>query len=77
MTFIFDVTEFNIYRNALEAHLDKINFLGVKNKEGVIKFINLRDAIEVTMNTDMIRIEFSDYFYIITPGGVRQFYTKY
>ncbi len=70
MTFIFDVKQFEIYKQALESHMDKINFLGIKNEEGVITFINLKDVRQVIMYTGQIRIEYENYYYVITPEGI-------
>jgi hypothetical protein len=77
MAFIFDVNDFNICKSGLLSQLDEINFLGVKDIDGVTTFINLRNAEEIVVNTNEIRIEFTDYFYIIEPGSfTRKYYIK-
>ncbi len=77
-TFIFDVTQFNIYRSALESAMNDIKFLGVKEPSGLIKFINLRHANEIVISTEDITIYFDDYYYVITPDGVyKKYYIKF
>jgi hypothetical protein len=74
MTFIFDVKDFNVNKSGLLSQLDEINFLGVKDVTGITTFINLRNAEEIVVNNNEIRIEFADYFYVIEPGSFRQKY---
>ncbi len=75
MTFIFDVKNFNIYKSALLAYVNEINFLGVKESDGTITFINLRDAERIIVSAEAIRIEFIDYYYLIMPHEFR--YERY
>jgi hypothetical protein len=77
MAFIFDVKDFNVNKSGLLSHLDEINFLGVKDIDGITTFINLRNAEEIVVNNNEIRIEFSDYFYVIEQGSfTRKYYIK-
>ncbi len=75
MTFIFDVKNFNIYKSALLAYVNEINFLGVKDSDGTVTFINLKNAERIIVTADQIRIEFDDYYYVITPDEFR--YERY
>ncbi len=77
-TFIIDLKYFNTYRSALESAMNNIKFLGIKTTSGLTRFINLRYAREVVVDTDHITIYFNSYCYIITPEGIeKKYYIKY
>jgi hypothetical protein len=69
-TFIFDIKEFDTYKFALQLQLNNINFLGVRDVNERIIFINLKDVRQVIMYTGQIRIEYENYYYVITPEGI-------
>jgi hypothetical protein len=72
MTFIFDVTKFDESKSELVTRINKINFLGVKDIDETITFINIRNAKAVIVKKDQIEIDYEDYFYVIAPGKIEE-----
>ncbi len=70
MTFVFDVTKFDESKSELVKRMNEINFLGVKDIDDVITFINVRNAKAIIVSERQITIDYEDYFYVIKPGKV-------